>query len=320
MWGIIATWRMALEGVQATLPSLAGGGSAGDAIEQAIKAVEDFPYYKSVGYGGLPNRQGQVELDAAYMDGNRLDFGGVCGIQDIANPIGVARRLSQEPVNNVLVAQGARQYALDQGFEAKEMLTDRAQIHYHNRQIELSRAQGLSAYDGHDTVGMVAIDAHNHMVAGTSTSGLFMKHPGRVGDSPIIGSGLYVDSQIGGATATGLGEDLMKGVLSYAIVQLMATGYHPQEACEKAVYDLDRRLKAQRGQAGDLSVVAMNAKGQWGAATNIDNFSFVVASKTTPLTVYRLHPLASGQMELEWASQEWLDDYVRQRMRPLEVK
>ena len=112
----------------------------------------------------------------------------------------------------------------------------------------------------------------------------------------------------------------MKGVLSYAIVQLMDAGYHPQEACEKAVYDLDRRLRAQRGQAGDLSVVAMNAKGQWGAATNIDNFSFVVASKTTPLTVYRLHPLASGQMELERASQEWLDDYVRQRMRPLEVK
>ena len=89
MWGIIATWRMALEGVQATLPSLAGGGSAGDAIEQAIKAIEDFPYYKSVGYGGLPNRQGQVELDAAYMDGSRLDFGAVCGIQDIANPIGM---------------------------------------------------------------------------------------------------------------------------------------------------------------------------------------------------------------------------------------
>lgn len=320
MWGIIATWRMALEGVQATLPSLAGGGSAGDAIEQAIKAVEDFPYYKSVGYGGLPNRQGQVELDAAYMDGNRLDFGAVCGIQDIANPIGVARRLSQEPVNNVLVAQGARQYALDHGFEAKEMLTDRAQIHYHNRQVELAQEQGLAAYDGHDTVGMVALDGNNHMVAGTSTSGLFMKHPGRVGDSPIIGSGLYVDSQIGGATATGLGEDLMKGVLSYAIVQLMAAGYHPQEACEKAVHDLDRRLRAQRGQAGDLSVVAMNAKGEWGAATNIDNFSFVVASKTTPLTVYRLHPLASGQMELERASQEWLDDYVRQRMRPLEVK
>src|SRR5699024_448156 len=120
------------------------------------------------------------------------------------------------------------------------------------------------------TVGMVCLDETGKMTAATSTSGLFMKKKGRIGDSPIIGSGFYVDSQIGGASATGLGEDLMKGCISYTIVQLMEMGMHPQKACEKAVFDLDLKLKQRRGQAGDLSVIAMNCKGEFGVATNID--------------------------------------------------
>ena len=130
MWGMIATWRMAAEGITAGAELLAAGKSSGDAVETAIRAVEDFPYYKSVGYGGLPNEEMEVELDAAYMDGNTLSIGAVAAIRDFANPISIARRLSSEKVNNLLVAEGAEKFAQKEGFERKNMLTDRAKAHY----------------------------------------------------------------------------------------------------------------------------------------------------------------------------------------------
>ena len=222
-------------------------------------------------------------------------------------------------MNNVLVGEGAAAFAKAHHFEEKDMLTDRAKIHFHNRLKDIEREQ-LTPYAGHDTVGMVGLDASGDMVAGTSTSGLFMKKPGRVGDSPFIGSGLYVDSTIGGATATGLGEDLMKGVISYEIVRLMKEGISPQKACEKAVSDLAERLKRTRGEAGDISVVAMNAKGDFGAASNIENFSFVVATSTLSPTVFRVHPQSDGTMRHELATKEWLEAYLEERMKPLEVK
>ena len=126
MWGIIATWRMAVEGISEASHILQEKGDAGDAIETAIKAVEDFPYYKSVGYGGLPNEEMEVELDAAYMDGNTLSIGAVAAIKDFANPVSIARRLSKEKVNNILVGEGAEKFAHKGGFERKNMLTDRA--------------------------------------------------------------------------------------------------------------------------------------------------------------------------------------------------
>ena len=133
MWGIIATWRMAYEGIEKASEMLREGKDAGDAIETAVREVEDFPYYKSVGYGGLPNEEMEVELDAAYMDGDTLDIGAVAAIRDFANPVSIARRLSKEPVNNLLVGEGAEKYAHKEGFERKNMLTDRAKIHYRNR-------------------------------------------------------------------------------------------------------------------------------------------------------------------------------------------
>ena len=278
MWGMIATWRMALEGVTKGCDLLKENGDAGDAIETAIKEVEDFPFYKSVGYGGLPNEEMEVELDAAYMDGTTFDLGAVAAVKDFANPISIARRLSKEKVNNLLVGEGAEKFAHKEGFERKNMLTDRAKIHYKNRVKEVQELE-LKPYSGHDTVGMVALDSNVHMTAATSTSGLFMKKKGRVGDSPISGSGFYVDSEIGGASATGLGEDLMKGCISYEIVRLMGEGMHPQEACETAVNKLDKELIRRRGKAGDLSLIAMNNKGEWGCATNIEGFSFVVATE-----------------------------------------
>lgn len=315
MWGIIATWRMAAEGVSEASKMLNGGQDAGVAIETAIKAVEDFEYYKSVGYGGLPNEDMEVELDAAYMDGDTFDIGAVAAIKDFANPVSIARRLSCEKVNSMLVAEGAERFASKEGFERKNMLTSRAKIHYRKRLEELNKE--IKPYSGHDTVGMVCLDENGKMTSATSTSGLFMKKKGRVGDSPIVGSGFYVDSHVGGASATGLGEDLMKGCISYEIVRLMSEGMHPQDACDLAVYKLDKELKQRRGVAGDLSVIAMDNKGAWGVSTNIEGFSFVVATTKQAPTVY-LVKYQDGKCVHEVASQEWLDEYMKTRMAPLE--
>jgi isoaspartyl peptidase/L-asparaginase-like protein (Ntn-hydrolase superfamily) len=318
MWGIIATWRMAYEGIEKAAHMLADNQNAGDAIETAVKEVEDFPFYKSVGYGGLPNEEMQVELDAAYMDGDTLDIGAVAAIKDFANPISIARRLSQEKVNNLLVGEGAEKFAHKEGFERKNMLTDRAKIHYKNRVKETQQLE-IKPYSGHDTVGMICLDQAGKMTAATSTSGLFMKKAGRVGDSPISGSGFYVDSEVGGASATGLGEDVMKGCVSYEIVRLMKEGLHPQEACERAVNMFDLELKKRRGKAGDMSLVAMNNKGQWGVATNIEGFSFAVATANEEPIVYLTKNVA-GKCIHEPATQEWLDEYMATRTAPLEEK
>lgn len=319
MHGIIATWRMAKEGIEQGFEQLNQNGKASDAIETAIKAVEDFPYYKSVGYGGLPNEDQVVELDAGYMDGDTFDVGAICAIKDFANPISIAKKLSEEKVNNILVSYGAEKYAREHHFEEKEMLTDRAKAFYRKKKKELEQqAQELKPYDGHDTVGMVCLDENGTVVTGTSTSGLFMKKPGRIGDSPFVGSGFYADSEVGGATATGLGEDLMKGCISYEIVRLMKEGLTPQEACEKAVNDLDASLKKRRTVAGDLSVVAMNNKGEFGCATNIEGFSFSVATSDVEPTVYLVTRQEDGHCTFEVASKEWLDEYMRVRMAPVE--
>lgn len=321
MYGIIATWRMALEGITEGEHLLADSGTASDALETAVKAVEDFEYYKSVGYGGLPNEEEEVELDAAFMDGDTMSIGAIGAIKDFANPVSIARRLSKEPVNNFLVGEGACKFAHKNGFERKNMLTDRAKTHYHNRLVEdnlkSQTERELKPYAGHDTVGMVALDSHDSMAAATSTSGLFMKKAGRVGDSPVVGSGLYVDSEVGGASATGLGEDLMKGCISYEIVRRMKEGMTPQQACESAVAELDEKLKQRRGKAGDLSLIAMNNKGEWGCATNIEGFSFAVATEKEEPTVYLVKFDEQGKQYFEVASEEWMDNYMKTRTAPL---
>ncbi|MGO1819920.1 MAG: N(4)-(beta-N-acetylglucosaminyl)-L-asparaginase [Senegalia sp. (in: firmicutes)] len=317
-YAMIATWRMALEGIEEGVKILKNNGSSADATEEAVKMVEDFPYYKSVGYGGLPNENGEVELDAAFMDGDSLSIGAVAGIRDFKNPISIARKLSEEKVNCFLVGAGAEEYAHKNGFERQNMLTDRAIIHYKNR-LKETVDKGLSPYSGHDTVGMVALDTNDSMASGTSTSGLFMKKRGRTGDSAVSGSGFYVDSEIGGASATGLGEDIMKGCSSYEIVRLMKEGYTPQEAADKAVSELNDLLIKRRKKAGDISVVCINKKGEFGVATNIEGFSFVIATDKIEPTVY-VCKNENGKTTYEKASEEWLDNYMKKRTSPLKLK
>ncbi|WP_313667756.1 N(4)-(beta-N-acetylglucosaminyl)-L-asparaginase [Atlantibacter sp.] len=315
MWGMIATWRMALEGIVQASDALRQGATSARAVVDAVAEVEDFPFYKSVGYGGLPNEQGEVELDAAFMDGDTLAFGAVGNLIDIANPVRVAHALSRQRFNSLLVGAGAREWALSEGFAAKTMLTERATQHYRKRCRE-TIDRGLSPYDGHDTVGMIGLDKQGSMSVATSTSGLFMKRRGRLGDSPVIGSGFYCDSQIGAATATGVGEDLMKGCVSYEIVRRMENGMSPQRAADTVVLELEDKLMARFGRVGDLSVVCMNRDGEFGAATNIKTFSFVVAHEHLPPTVY-LAERRDGQTCYTPADEQWMSDYAARIRAPI---
>lgn len=315
VWGMIATWRMAYEGILAAKEQLEINGTCGDAVETSIRWVEDYPFYKSVGYGGLPNERGIVEMDAAFMDGNTFKIGAVAGIVDITNPISVARKLSEERFNSFRVGEGATEYAMLAGFERKNMLTDRAKKIWEKRLREMARTN-ISPYDGHDTVGVISLDMHQEMAAGTSSSGLFMKKHGRVGDSPLAGSGFYVDSQIGGAVATGLGEDLMKGCLSYEIVRLMGEGLEVQQACDRAVYPFNDLLKQRAGKVGAFSLVAMDKDGNWGAATNVE-FTFSVATANEQPAIYLANPGPNHTTIIQPITQEWLDAYEKRIQAPV---
>ncbi|MGL5279449.1 MAG: N(4)-(beta-N-acetylglucosaminyl)-L-asparaginase [Cetobacterium sp.] len=312
-WGMIATWRMASEGVTLGSEMLKNGGKCQDALEEAVKFVEDYPFYKSVGYGGLPNEECEVELDAAFMDGKTLSIGAVASIKDFKNPISIARKLSADRYNIFLVGAGAESYAHKNGFVRQNMLTERAKKTWELRVKEIQE-KNLSPYDGHDTVCMIALDKDEDMAVATSTSGLFMKKKGRVGDSPVSGSGFYVDNEIGGAAATGLGEDIMKGCLSYEVVQRMKKGEHPMEAAQKAVDEFSETLRKRRGKAGEISIVAMNNKGEWGIGTNVE-FTFCVGTETEKPQVYISTPQENGEIKIEIASEEYMRAYKERIQR-----
>ena len=314
-WGVIATWRMAHDGVKKASQLLQTNGTSGDAVEALIKTVEAYPYYKSVGYGGLPNENGEVEMDAAFMDGDTLAQGAVAGIHQVLHAVSVARALSHDHYNSFLVGQGATQYAQLNGFEMRNMLTDRAKKRWEKRRAELADAK-IKPYDGHDTVGAITLAPTGSMAAAISTSGLFMKRPGRVGDSPLSGSGFYVDSDIGGAAATGLGEDIMKGCLSYEIVRRMGEGRTPQEACDEAVYPFIEKLKRRYGKAGEFSLIALDRAGKWGVATNVE-FTFSVATASQKPVILMANPDPNQTTTITPVTQAWLDAYEKRIKAPI---
>ena len=255
---------------------LADGAPAGDAVVSAITRVEDDPDFCSVGYGGLPDREGRVMTDAAFMDGARLRMGAVMSAEGIKNPILAARLLCGRETNCLLAGRGAERFALESGLEMRCMLTDASRARWLD-EVSGERKK-LTAYAGHDTVCVLALDREGHMAAGTSTSGLFMKDPGRVGDSPVIGSGFYCDDRFGAAAATGLGEDIMRGCLSYEIVSLMKRGASPRDACREAVEGLSGRKKDFGEDGGSFSVIALAPDGRFGAATTLDLFPFAAGN------------------------------------------
>lgn len=272
MFALIGTWEMCLEGARKGTDLLAAGAPAGDAVEQAIRMVEDEPSYTSVGYGGLPDRTGHVFLDAAYMDGASLRMGGVISAENIRNPISLARKLCGRETNCLLAGRGAEQAAVSFGLPLRDMRTESSLQSW--RAAVAKQQEELSAYQGHDTVCILAADGRGSLVAGVSTSGLFMKDPGRVGDSPIIGSGFYADARYGAAAATGLGEDIMRGCLSYEVVSLMRRGASPTDACREALSALVARKKSLGEDEGSISLIALSPESDYGAATTLPIFHF----------------------------------------------
>ena len=277
---IIATWKMAYEGTLLARKALLEGKTLEEALITLIKDVELNENFHSVGYSGLPNEDGIVECDAAMMNGDNLHFGAVAGLRNIRSAVSVARTLMDRSYNNFLVGEGALKHAIAMGFKEEEMLTEEAK-----RRWAEERAKDPKVYKGHDTVcGLIAEEGR--VIAGTSTSGLFMKKVGRVGDSPLVGPGLYADSDIGAAAATGVGEDIIKGTLSYAIVSLMSEGLSAQDAATKAVMDLDAKLRAKGEEPRDFSVIAVEKSGAWGAASNIAEFPFIVSEESGETSMY----------------------------------
>ena len=314
-WAAISTWSMSYDGLVKAGEMLKQGADAGDAVENLIKEVESYPLYKSVGYGGLPNENGVVQMDAAFMNGDTLAQGSVAAIENVKHAVSVARKLSLNKTNSFLVGEGATKFAMQNGFEMTNMLTERAKAIWQEKVKEQAQS-GLHPYDGHDTVGALTLDQAESMAAATSTSGLFMKKEGRIGDSPLSGSGFYADSNIGAAAATGLGEDIMKGCLSYEIVRKMAGGMSPQQACDAALYPFCHDLKQRYGQVGEISLIALNNKGEWGVATNVE-FPFCVASNDQDAKILMANLGKNNKTKIEPISQAWLDNYQKEINAPI---
>lgn len=305
---MIATWSMAYDSLVEQYEHLSNHGKINSAIVDAIKVIEDYPFYKSVGYGGLPNRYGRLQLDASFMEGDTLKVGAVAAMEGFANPIEIAYKLKDLEYNSFLAGAGAEQYALVNNFQQKNMVTPYALELYNQRKTEIEQ-QNLVPYSGHDTVCILGMDKHGSISVGTSTSGLFMKELGRVGDSPISGSGFYANSDFGACAATGLGEDIMKTCISYEVVRLIEEGLTAQKAADAAIAKAQNSLLTKYQKCGDISIVCCDKAGNYGAATTIEQFSYVAFDQNQVPTIY----LVSKTGEHRPASSKWIESYFQAR-------
>ncbi|MDC6404707.1 MULTISPECIES: isoaspartyl peptidase/L-asparaginase family protein [Maribacter] len=254
---------------------LNAGGSSLDAVHQGVMVEENNLDNQTVGNGGRPDRDGNVTLDACIMDKD-ANCGAVLAIQNIANPISVARKVMEETPHVMLVGKGAEQFAYEQGFEKQNLLTEQSKKEWEEWK-KTSQYKPIINIENHDTIGMLAIDEKGDIAGACTTSGMAYKMAGRVGDSPIIGAGLFVDNEVGGATATGVGEEVVRTVGSFLIVELMRQGKSPQEACEEGVKRIiDKNKDKQDFQIG---FIAINKKGETGAYCIHPGFTYRTYTK-----------------------------------------
>lgn len=256
---VIATWNNK-KAVETAWDVLKSGGRALDAVEAGARIPESDPEDTSVGYGGFPDRDGFVTLDACIMDelGNA---GSVVFLEKIMHPISVARRVMEKTPHVILAGAGAHQFAIEQGFKEENLLTEKAQKALDAWRIKSEYKPKINV-ERHDTIGILGLDQNGDLSGACTTSGLAFKMRGRVGDSPIIGAGLYVDNEVGAATATGLGEAVIKKVGSFSIVEMMQQGMHPEKACKAAA---KRLLTIKSKDEFQVGYIAVNKKGELGA-------------------------------------------------------
>ncbi|MEJ5054653.1 N(4)-(beta-N-acetylglucosaminyl)-L-asparaginase [Sphingobacterium sp. MYb382] len=287
---VISTWDFGVAANQAAWKVLSKNGKAIDAVEQGVRVAESDLDNPTVGKGGYPDRDGHVTLDACIMD-DQGNCGSVAALEHIAHPISVARLVMEKTPHVMLVGEGALQFALEQGFEQENLLIPSSEkawkewlkekkykpiMNIENKSFQTERLPG-NQYN-HDTIGMLALDADGNLSGACTTSGMAFKMRGRVGDSPIIGAGLYVDNEVGGATSTGVGEEVIRTVGSFLVVELMRQGYSPEAACKEAV---ERIIKKKPAIAKEIQVgfLALNKKGEYGSYALQSGFTYAVCTK-----------------------------------------
>ncbi|WP_430413229.1 isoaspartyl peptidase/L-asparaginase family protein [Kordia sp.] len=267
---VIATWNTPLA-VETAAKVLEKGGSVVDAVEEGCKIEEANEKGQSVGKGGLPDRDGNVTLDACIMD-THGNYGAVLGVQNIMHVISLARKVMEDTPHVMLIGKGAEKFAYEKGFKKENLLTEASKKAWEEWKIK-SEYKPIINIENHDTIGMLAIDKNGDISGACTTSGLAYKMAGRVGDSPIIGGGLFVDNEIGGASATGLGEEVLKTVGSFLIVELMRQGKSPQEACEEAIRRIVEKPNSNFKNF-QVGYIAVNKQGETGAYSIHEWFSY----------------------------------------------
>ncbi|MGK9124859.1 N(4)-(beta-N-acetylglucosaminyl)-L-asparaginase [Olivibacter sp. SA151] len=287
---VISTWDFGIAANQAAWQILKEGGRALDAVEAGVKVPEADLKNVTVGKGGYPDRDGHVTLDACIMDENG-NCGAVLAMEHITHAISVARLVMEKTPHVMLAGDGALQFALENGFKKENLLTKESEkawkewlkkaeykpiMNIENQHFSPNKLPG-NQYN-HDTIGMLALDKRGNLSGACTTSGMAFKMHGRVGDSPIIGAGLYVDNEIGAATSTGVGEEVVRTVGSFLVVELMRQGYSPEDACKEAV---QRIVKKKPAKAKEIQVgfLAMNKQGEYGAYALQQGFSFAVCNE-----------------------------------------
>jgi len=290
---VISTWDFGIAANHAAWEVLSGGGRALDAVEKGVQVPESDLKNQSVGRGGLPDRDGKVTLDACIMD-EEGNCGAVAALEHIEHAISVARMVMEKTPHVMLAGDGALQFALENGFKKINLLTPESEkawkewlktakyapvMNIENKLYDKASPTRLPGNQyNHDTIGMIALDAKGNLSGACTTSGMAYKLHGRVGDSPIIGAGLYIDNEIGGATSTGVGEEVIRNVGSFLVVELMRQGYPPEEACKEAVMRIIKK-KTAKSKEIQVGFLALNKKGQYGAYAIQKGFSYAVCNE-----------------------------------------
>jgi isoaspartyl peptidase/L-asparaginase-like protein (Ntn-hydrolase superfamily) len=269
----ISTWVHGLEANRVAMEMMQQGSRALDAVEAGVKTAEADPENQSVGIGGRPDRDGHVTLDASIID-EHGNCGAVAYLQHIVHPVSVARLVMEKTPHVMLVGDGALQFALENGFQKTDLLTAKSRKEWEEWKKE-SKYHPVPNIENLDTIGQIVIDAAGNLSGACTTSGMGFKMNGRVGDSPIIGAGLYVDNEVGGATATGIGELVIRTVGSFLVVELMRNGRTPQQACEEAVMRIaNSKIDLTDAQVG---FVAVNKNGETGGYSLRPGFDYALA-------------------------------------------
>lgn len=273
---VISTWNFAVEANKPAWKILSQQGSALDAVEKGVKVPEADETNHSVGYGGFPDREGLVTLDASIMDHNS-NCGSVAFLEGFKHPISVARKVMEETPHVMLVGKGAQKFALSQGFKKQNLFTKKAK-HKWLQWLKKSDYVPEINVENHDTIGMLALDSHGNLAGASSTSGVAWKMHGRVGDSPIIGAGLFIDNEVGAVACTGLGEAVIRTGASTVVMEMMRAGKTPQQACEIATHRIHRVHKNHRDMKYlQVAFIALNPQGEHGAFSLRGGFQYALA-------------------------------------------